>query len=262
MSESRPAARKPAKRKRAPGESAGTGAKAIAIQVREIVASLKRLGSKRNREGMARYAIPSDKAFGVSVGTIQQLAKRQGRNHELALALWETGWYEARMMCAFLDEPERVTPAQMERWCRDFDNWAICDTLCFQLFDRTPHAFAKVKEWSGRSNEFEKRSAFALLASLAGHDKIAGDEAFLRCLPLIEEAATDERNFVKKGVSWALRGTGRRSPKLHAAAVKLAQQLAASSNASARWVGKDALRDLTRPLVVKQLQKRSRVDAG
>jgi 3-methyladenine DNA glycosylase AlkD len=258
MNTKRVAARKPAKGKRAAAASTGTKPGGIDAQVREIVASLKRLGSKRNREGMARYAIPSDQAFGVSVGTIQQLAKRPGRNHELALALWDTGWYEARMMCAFLDEPERVTPAQMERWCRDFDNWAICDTLCFQLFDRTPHAFAKVKEWSGRRNEFEKRAAFALLASLAGHDKTADDEAFLRCLPLIEEAATDERNFVKKGVSWALRGTGRRSPKLHAAAVKLAQRLAASSNASARWVGKDALRDLTRTLVVKQIEKRRR----
>ena len=259
MSAPRPAARPSAKTGRAAGGSANKKTKAtLTAEARDIVASLKRLGSQRNREGMARYAIPSDKAFGVSVGTIQQLAKRNGRNHELALALWDTGWYEARMMCAFLDEPERVTPAQMERWCRDFDNWAICDTLCFQLFDRTPHAFAKVKQWSQRREEFEKRAAFALLASLAGHNKTAEDDAFFRCLPLIEEGAKDERNFVKKGVSWALRGIGRRNPKPHAAAVKLAQRLAASSNAAARWVGKDALRDLTRPLVLKQLEKRSR----
>jgi len=259
MTASRPAARSSTKTGRAAAGSSSKKSKGtLAAEVRDIVASLKRLGTQRNRKGMARYAIPSDKAFGVSVSTIQQLAKRQGRNHELALALWDTGWYEARMMCAFLDEPERVTPAQMERWCRDFENWAICDTLCFQLFDRTPHAFGKVKEWSGRRDEFEKRAAFALLASLAAHNKAASDDEFLRCLPLIEEGATDERNFVKKGVSWALRGVGRRSPQLHAAAVKLAQRLAASSNAAARWVGKDALRDLTRPLVVKKLEKQSR----
>ncbi len=259
MSAPRPAARKPAMTKRAAAgrkdqESKGT----IAGQVRAVLASLKRLGTKRNRDGMARYGIVADKVFGVSVGTLQQLARRQGRSHELAAALWDTGWYEARMMCAFLDEPERVTPAQMDRWCRDFDNWAICDTVCFQLFDRTPHAFRKVAQWSRRSPEFEKRAALALLASLAGHNKTADDDAFLRCLPLVEEGAQDERNFVKKGVSWALRGIGRRNLKLHAAAMKVAHRLAESQQAAPRWVGKDALRDLTRPAVVRQLERRGR----
>ncbi len=257
MRASRPVARSSAKSKRAAGGPAGKKTKrSVDTEVRAVLASLKRMGSKRNRDGMARYGIVAGKVFGVSVGTIQQLAKRQGRNHELAAALWSTGWYEARMLCAFVDEPERVTPAQMDRWCRDFDNWGICDTICFKLFDRTPHAFRKVAEWSGRNAEFEKRAAFALLASLAGHDKNSGDEPFLKCLPLIERAATDERNFVKKGVSWALRGVGHRSPGLHAAAVALAQRLAASPQPAARWVGKDALRDLTRPAVVRRLKAR------
>ncbi len=254
MRASRPAARPSAKMQRAAAPPAGKKAQGrLAAEVRAVLASLKRLGSRRNREGMARYGIVAHKAFGVSVGTIQQLAKRLGRNHELAKALWETGWYEARMLCAFVDEPERVTPAQMDRWCRDFDNWGICDTVCFKLFDRTPHAFKKVVQWSRRTDEFEKRAAFALLASLAGHDKSAADEAFLRCLPLIERAASDQRNFVKKGVSWALRGTGRRSPALHAAAVALARRLAASPQAGKRWVGRDALRDLTSPAVLRRL---------
>ena len=157
------------------------------------------------------------------------------------------------MLTAFVAEPARVTPAQMDRWCRDFDNWAICDTLCFHLFDRTPHAWAKVAQWSDKREEFVKRAAFALLASLAGHDKHSGDEAFAQCLPLVERAATDERNFVKKGVSWALRGVGRRSPPLHAAAVAVARRLADSPEAAARWVGKDALRDLTSPAVTRRL---------
>jgi len=190
---------------------------------------------------MARYGIPSDKAFGVSVGTLQQMAKRLGKNHDLAAALWDTGWYEARMLASFVAEPARITSAQMDRWCRDFDNWAICDTVCFHLFDRTPHAWRMVAQWCRRSGEFVKRAAFALLASLALHDKGAGDEPFARSLPLIERAATDQRNFVKKGVSWALRSVGRRSPALNAAAVMVARRLADSPQAAARWVGKDAL---------------------
>jgi 3-methyladenine DNA glycosylase AlkD len=203
---------------------------------------------------MARYAIPSDKAFGVSVGAMRQLAKGLGHNHDVALALWGSGWYEARMIAAFLGEPDRLTPAVMDRWCRDFDSWAICDTVCFVLFDRTPHAFRKVVQWAGRRDEFEKRGAFALLACLALHDRESDDASFARCLPLVERAASDERDFVKKGVSWALRSIGHRSRKLHAAAVKVAQRLGASAEPAARWVGKDALRDITRPAVVRRLR--------
>src|SRR5690606_33664096 len=158
----------------------------------------------------------------------------------------KTGWYEARMLAAFVDEPERVTPAQMDRWARDFDNWAITDTVCFHLFDRTPHAWAKIRQWSTRREEFVRRAAFALLASVALHDKRAPDAPFLRSLPLIERAARDPRNFVKKGVSWALRSVGRRNPTLRAAAIEVSERLSASTDPAARWVGRDALRDLTR----------------
>jgi 3-methyladenine DNA glycosylase AlkD len=226
--------------------------------VEAVVASLKRLGTKRTRDGMARYAIPSDKAFGVTVGEIRQIGKRLGHNHDLALALWKTGWYEARMLAAFVDDPEQVTPAQMDRWCKDFDNWAICDTICFHLFDKTPHAFRKVAQWADRRNEFEKRAAFALLASLGVHDKKAVDEEFARCLPLIERASMDERNFVKKGVSWALRVVGRRSLDLNKASVKLSEKLAKSENPAARWIGKDALKELASNAVTSRLTERSR----
>jgi 3-methyladenine DNA glycosylase AlkD len=217
-----------------------------ASRAKAAVASLKRLGSKSVRGGMARYAIPSEKAFGVPMNRIQKLAKSLGKDHDLADALWKTGWYEARLLAAYVDEPERVTPAQMDRWCGDFDNWAVPDTVCYVLFDRTPHAFAKIGKWSRRKDEFGKRAAFALLASVALHDKSAEDAAFLRCLPLIERAATDDRNFVKKGVSWALRSVGKRSRKLRAAAVALAKKLADAQEPATRWVGKDALKDLRR----------------
>jgi 3-methyladenine DNA glycosylase AlkD len=206
---------------------------------------------------MARYAIVAPRAFGVSVGDLREIGRRLGRDHQLALALWDSGWYEARMLCAFVDEPAHVTPRQMDRWARDFDNWAICDGICFHLFDKAPHAWQKIGAWAPARAEFVRRAAFALLAALALHDRKAADERFLEALPLIERAASDERNFVKKGVSWALRSIGSRSAPLHTAALDLARRLAASKSASARWIGKDTLKDLNRPLVRKRLAARA-----
>lgn len=216
---------------------------------------LERRGTKKNREGMARYGIVAKKVFGVSMGTMQSLARELGRSHELSQALWKTGWYEARMLASMVGEPDRVTPAQMERWARTFDNWAVCDTATFVLWDRTPHAWPKVREWSMRNEEFVKRAAFAMLASLTVHDKQAPDERYLEGLILIEREAADERNFVKKAVNWALRSIGKRSPGLNRKAVGVARRLAAKPDAASRWVGRDALRELTSPAVQRRLAK-------
>jgi 3-methyladenine DNA glycosylase AlkD len=222
-------------------------------RAKDAVAWLKRHGRESVRKGMARYGIPADHAVGVPVGMIRGYAKTLGRDHAVAAALWASGGYEVRLLACFVDDPTLVTPEQMDRWCRDFDDWATCDTACFHLFDRTPHAWKMVRAWAGRRPEFERRAAFALLASLALHDKAAADEPFRASLAHVERAATDPRNFVKKAVSWALRGVGHRSPDLHAAALALARRLAASGDAAARWIGKDAERDLTRPAVVRKL---------
>ncbi|MBI1209976.1 MAG: DNA alkylation repair protein [Alphaproteobacteria bacterium] len=237
--------------------SATKPASSVKSEVARILAWLKKRGTKKNRDGMARFGIVTPKAFGVSMATMKTLVKSIDRSHELALALWATGWHEARLLAALIDEPERVTPAQMDAWAKSFNNWADCDTACFQLFDRTPHVFKKAAQWSKRREEFVKRAAFALLASAALHDKKADDAAFLRALPLIERAATDERNFVKKGVNWALRAMGERSTKLNNAATVVAERLAKSESASARWIGKDALRQLKRPATLARLARRS-----
>jgi len=227
-------------------------------QVQAVLTSLKRLAEKRVLEDMSkRYGIYTSKAFGVSMSNIQKVAKPLGRNHELAAALWDTGWYEARMLTSFIDDPARVTSSQMDRWCRDFDNWGIVDTLCFNLFDRTPHAWRKVTQWSNRQEEFIKRAGFALLWSLTVHDKLASDEQFRQGLVLVLRAASDERHFVKKAVNMALRAIGKRNPALNAAAVTVARRLADSSEPAARWVGKDALRELTSPSVTQRLASRS-----
>jgi 3-methyladenine DNA glycosylase AlkD len=225
----------------------------IQAQVDAALAALEKMSTKHDRDNLKRFGITAGKAYGVSMANIQALAKRLGRSHDLAAALWETGWYEARLLTSFVDEPARVTPAQMDRWCRDFDNWGICDTICFHLFDRTPHAWTKVARWHDKRAEFVKRAAIALLASLALHDKRAPDRRFVEGLAFIERAATDERNFVKKGVSWALRLIGRRNQGLNAEAVVVARRLAASPEPAARWVGKGAAKELTSPLVMRRL---------
>ena len=214
-------------------------------RVREALTWLERRGSRRTREEMpTRYGITAPKAFGVSVGTIKQLAKRLGRDHALAAALWSTGWYEARLLASFVAQPERVTAAQMDGWARDFDNWGVVDTVCFHVWDRTPHAWRKIERWSTRRGEHQKRAAFVLLACVALHDKESNDAKFVKSLALVERAADDDRNFVKKAVSWALRSVGRRSAALNSKSVELSQRLSQSDAPAARWVGKDALREL------------------
>ena len=230
----------------------------IETRVRDALAWLERNGSKAGRDGMARFAIPSERAFGVSMKEVQALGKRLGRDHALALALWDTECYEARALCAYVDDPARVTSAQMDRWCRDFDNWATCDTLCFSLFDRTPHAWRKVAAWTRRKPEFERRAGLELLASLALHDKDADDARFLALLPLVERVADDERNFVRKAASWALRSVGGRNAALAKAVIALATRLAASDDRTARATGKEVLRELAKPAAQKRLARNAK----
>ena len=215
-----------------------------ASAVKLAVDWLEEHGTASGRADMARYGIPSTNAFGVPMRQVQSLAKQLGRDHDLALALWKTGWYESRLLAAYVDEPAEVTAAQMESWCRDFDNWAICDTVCFALFDRTPHAWRKVHSWAPRRDEYVRRAAFALLWGLSVHDKEADDETFRSGLRLVHRAATDPRHYVKKAVSMALRAIGKRNAALRTAATALAQELSASADETARWLGKEALRDL------------------
>lgn len=226
------------------------------MEAHEVLAWIERRGTRKNVEGMARYGIVAKRAAGVSMGTLLTLKKRIGKDHALAARLWATGLYEARLLAALVDDPKLVTRRQMNAWAGGFENWADCDTVCFQLFDKTPYAWEKARQWAKSPRELVKRAAFALAASLALHDKGAPDAPFLEFLPLVEEGARDERNFVKKGVSWALRGIGRRNPTLHAAALEVALRLAGSQESAPRWVGKDAARELASPKVRALLARR------
>ncbi|MBO9622080.1 MAG: DNA alkylation repair protein [Sphingomonas sp.] len=222
-------------------------------RIAQAIDELERLARPGVAEGMARYGIATaDRVVGVRIGDIRALAKRMGRDQPLAEALWGAGIYEARLLACFVADPKAMTPELMDRWTGDFDNWATCDTACFHLFDKTPYALAKVREWAQREEEFVRRAGYVLLASLAIHAKKLGDRELAAFLPLIDEAADDARNFVKKGVSWALRALGHRRG-LHEEAVALAEILAASREPTRRWIGKDALRDLRRSLVARKL---------
>jgi 3-methyladenine DNA glycosylase AlkD len=240
-------------------------------RVTRLLEDLRAMGSERDRAGMARFGINVRKAFGVSVEELRKVAKRLGTDHALALALWDTGNHEARLLAAFVDDPAAVTPVQMEDWAADFDSWDVCDQATTSLFDRTAHAWKKAVEWAGREEEWVKRGGFALMAGLAAHDRTAGDSSFRKLLPLIERGAFDERNFVRKGVNWALRNIGKRNRSLQTSAVGCAERIRATANRraggerggepdvrAARWVATDALRELTSDKQRARVKKKAR----
>ena len=218
---------------------------------KELLAHLKSLANPANVEGMARFGISSKNTLGISIPILRRLAKSHRNDHALALDLWKSGIHEAHILAAFVDDPKQVSEAQMEVWVSNFDSWDVCDQVCSGLFDKTPFAFHKADEWSAQSEEFVKRAGFVLMAALAVHDKMSGDEPFEKWMPVIVREASDERNFVRKAVNWALRQIGKRNPRLQVRAMKVARQLSESESKSARWVGTDALRELEKKANVR-----------
>lgn len=221
----------------------------------EILDRLRSLGDPRNVEGMARYGIRTKKAFGVSAPQLRQLAKELRKDHDLADLLWRTGVHDARILAALIDDPALVTTKQMDRWAEDFDTWAVCDSACGSLFDKTPYAWDKAVEWIEREEEYVRRAGFVLMAALAVHDKKAPNERFEAFLSLIESHATDERNFVKKAVNWALRQIGKRNLYLNGLAIRAGERIRRIDSKAARWIAADALRELTCDKVRQRLKK-------
>lgn len=225
------------------------------MTLRSVLRQLRFHGSRRNVEGMAHFGITAKKAFGVAAPALHQLARKYRRNHELALKLWSTGIHDARILAALIDDPKKVTRNQMERWVKQFDNWAMCDTACGKLFDKTPWAYGVALKWSKQKKEFVKRAGYAMMAWLAVHDKNASDERILRFLPHIRRGAADGRNFVKKAVNWALRQIGKRNLRLNKAAIREAKRIHATGVTSAKWIASDALRELTGKNVQRRFKK-------
>jgi 3-methyladenine DNA glycosylase AlkD len=233
-----------------------------------VLAELAVLGSEEARAGMARYGIAVGDAFGVSVHELRRVAKGLGRDHGLALALWATGNHEARLLASMVDDPARVTERQMDVWAAAFDSWDVCDQVTSNLFDKTPFAYDKVRQWSAAEDEWVKRAAFATAAALAVQDKMAPDEPFLEILDIIGREAGDHRNYVKKAVNWALRNIGKRNLRLHAAAIAAAEAMLAAADERAaadrsdpaarceRWIARDALRELRSDKVIERVRRR------
>lgn len=210
--------------------------------VESILGKLRMQANPDNVAGMARYGISSMGTLGVPMPSLRKMARELGKNHELALALWDTGVHEARILAVYIDDPSQVSESQMERWASEIDTWDVCDQACGNLFDRTPFAVGKAFEWSERDETFVKRAGFVLMAELAVHDKTLPDETFQAFLPVILRHSNDERNFVKKAINWALRQIGKRNSRLNRAAIEAAEKIQDSASPAARWVAADALR--------------------
>lgn len=223
------------------------------MEAEEIIRQLKALANPEAVSGLARFGSNPRNPLGIAVPQLRKMAKDIGKDHFLARQLWDCGIHEARILAAFIDQPQFVTGQQMEEWLEDFDSWDICDQVCGNLFDQTTLAYAKATEWSHRAGEFQKRAGFALMAALAVHDKLKDDREFLQFLEIIKKEAPDERNFVKKAVNWALRQIGKRNIALNRAALATAQDIYDSGLKGAKWIATDARRELRSDQVQKRL---------
>jgi 3-methyladenine DNA glycosylase AlkD len=223
--------------------------------VDNVIDKLKSKAKPENLEGMTRYGIPPEQRLCIPVPDLRKLAKEIGRDHKLALDLWRSGIGEARILAAMIDEPDKLTEEQMEDWAKDINSWDICDQVCMNLFSKNQLAWNKIIDWSEREEEFVKRTAFSLIACLAWHDKKASDDEFIELLPIVVREATDERNFVKKAVNWALRNIGKRNLNLNKAAINTAKEIQQLDSRAARWISSDAIRELESDAVQNRLRK-------
>ena len=220
----------------------------------DVLIRLRALANPAAVDGLARFGIASDGRFGLSVPVMRKLAREIGRNHALALELWATRHPEARHVACMIAEPSKLTSAQADRWARDLDSWDITDNFAYDLISRTPMRWAKPAVWARSKHEFTRRAAFAVIAGNAVHDKTAPDNAFAPMLGLIKDAATDDRNFVKKSVNWALRQIGKRNAALNRRAIAAARAIQRIDSRAARWIAADALRELQSDAVQARLR--------
>jgi 3-methyladenine DNA glycosylase AlkD len=226
--------------------------------VEDVMGQLQSKAKPDQLEGMARFGIVGEKRLGVSVPDMRKIAKEIGKDHQLALDLWDTRVPEGMIVAGMVAEVDKLTEQQMEAWVVDINSWDVCDQVCMNLFEKSPLAEKKIYDWSEREEEFVKRTAYALIACLAWHDKKAGDEDFIKYFPVILAGATDNRNFVKKAVNWALRNIGKRNLVLNKAALELAYRIKEIDAKSARWIASDAIRELESEKVQERLRKKAR----
>jgi 3-methyladenine DNA glycosylase AlkD len=223
--------------------------------VKDVLDKLQSKAQPEQLKGMAKYGMAVEQRLGVSVPDMRKLAKEIGRDHKLALDLWRTGVAEARIVAGMVGDPAKLTEEQMEDWVKGINSWDVCDQVCMNLFEKNQLAWKKIVDWSEREEEFVKRTAFSLIACLVWHDKKASDEKFIELLPVIIREATDERNFVKKAVNWALRNIGKRNIKLNEAAINTAKEIQRLDSKAAHWIAADAIRELESDAIQSKLRR-------
>jgi 3-methyladenine DNA glycosylase AlkD len=228
----------------------------LRMESERVIGRLRSMANPRNVEGMARFGINPENTLGISVTQLRKVAKTLGKDHGLALELWDSGIHEARILAAIIDDPAKVTEQQMEHWVAGFDSWDVCDQACTCLFDRTQFAFDKAVEWSRRDDEFVKRAGFALMAGLAVHNKTASDEQFIALLEHVKRESLDDRKYVKKAVNWALRQIGKRNRSLNIVSIEVAAEISSLDSRAARWIASDALRELRSEAVQRRLESK------
>lgn len=225
------------------------------MEFEEIIKELESLSSPEDVKGMARFGITPEKTYAVRIPELRRIAKATGKDHQLALKLWEADYRETKILACMIEDPKTMTEEQMDKWVSEFDYWEICDQCCMKLFRMTPFAYKKIFEWSQREEEFTKRAAFTLIAVLAVHDKLADDSKFEQFFPIIIRESTDNRNYVKKAVNWALRHIGKRNLNLNRKAIEIAQQIQKMDLKSSNWIARDALRELESDKIQNRLRE-------
>lgn len=220
-----------------------------------VIIELQLLRNEKSLEGMSRFGINIENAFGISMVQLRILAKRIGKNHTLAFELWQTRYHEARILASMIDIADDVTSLQMNEWVKDFNSWDLCDQCCGNLFRYTSFAYEKAVEWSFSDVEYIRRAGFVMMASLAIGDKKAKDDKFLPFFELIIKHSDDDRNFVKKAVNWALRQMGKRSLYMRGKALDCIEILLKDKNKTAQWIAKDAQRELNNVKTIKNIKR-------
>ena len=221
----------------------------------EIIEFFEENKNVKNIKGMEKFKIDSDKIYGIKMDVLRKLAKKIGKDHDLALQLWEHGYHESRILATLIEEKDKIDDDQLEEWVNDFDTWDICDQACINLFVNTPKAISKIPEWAESEEEFVKRTAFSLIAVIAVHDKKSKNSYFEGFFPIIKNACDDNRNFVKKSVNWALRSIGKKNKYLNKKAIMLANEILKLEYKSAQWIAKDAIKELESEEVQNRLDK-------
>ncbi|MBD3362774.1 DNA alkylation repair protein [Candidatus Dojkabacteria bacterium] len=226
------------------------------MEYSEVIQLLKSKYNSKNVKGLTKAGINPQNALGIRIPELRKLAKEIGKNHKLALKLWDSKIHEARILASMIDDPEQVSERQMEVWTKDFNSWDLCDQVCMNLYKYTDFAWDKAKEWTERKEEFVKRAGFALMATLAVGNKDIKNNKYLQYTKVIKQGSTDDRNFVKKAVNWAIRQIGKRNIGLNKEMIKLAKEIQTLDSKAAKWIAKDAIKELQSKKIQARLKKK------